>query len=292
MIPMGPVEVRQLRDTIERHWTALAIRTFGPTAVGSSQDEIMQLVREGILDPSAISMIDPVQDAYLLGFFRRRFVEAGVDPSQISWQILHEYIEYRPLPLTEMERGAIEAARQWAAQYCVGLGNRIEEEVIGIVGAEDQALRARMASTIEDTTMEAIEQHQTVQELAAELASRTGDWTRDWHRIAATELQRAQEFGAARDIEKEFGATARVSKIPNPDACEECIEAYIGSDGKPKVFTLDELIRNGTNRGRRKAAWLPTLDPLHPWCHCRLVYVPQGFHFGDDYVLEPDRTMP
>ena len=53
--------------------------------------------------------------------------------------------------------------------------------------------------------------------------------------------------------------------------CQHCIRLYLtaGIGSEPKIFTIGELIGNGTNIGRKAKDWKPTiLFPIHPWCRC------------------------
>jgi hypothetical protein len=66
-----------------------------------------------------------------------------------------------------------------------------------------------------------------------------------------------------------------------------CLKAYLGPDGKPRVFTLRELVSNGSNFGRKQKDWLPTLEAMHPWCVCDLVRLPDGWGFDEDNNMVP-----
>ena len=185
-----------------------------------------------------------------------------------------------------------DAARQRAAQYITGLGNRIVQDVQKQVLQYDHELEARMRTAVTDATEAAVLMRETTRKLAGDIGDRTGDWTRDLQRIAATELQAAHESGQAQYLRQRYGGQTRVAKIPNPDACPACKQAYLDRDGRPKVFLLDELEANGSNTGRPRDQWLPTVGPMHPWCHCTLVYVPEGMGFDDEWNLVPQERLP
>lgn len=51
----------------------------------------------------------------------------------------------------------------------------------------------------------------------------------------------------------------------------ECRKFHLNDDGTPKVYTLEELIRNGTNVGKPKSSWKPVIGKNHPSCRCRLL---------------------
>jgi len=55
--------------------------------------------------------------------------------------------------------------------------------------------------------------------------------------------------------------------------CPWCDAFYTGPDGKPKIYSLEELKANGSNHGRPKSAWQPVIGVTHPRCRCQLHYL-------------------
>ena len=53
--------------------------------------------------------------------------------------------------------------------------------------------------------------------------------------------------------------------------CQWCDKFYT-EGGKPKEYRLSELVANGSNYGKPKSAWLPTISVTHPRCRCQLHY--------------------
>lgn len=106
---------------------------------------------------------------------------------------------------------------------------------------------------------------------AGALRNRRQQFTSDWSRTAQTEMHNAKESGASLALSTYVsGDDTKVYKICQPDACDRCIAAYQNADGSPKIFTLGELRRNGSNEGRKAAEWLPVIGCLHPHCKCTL----------------------
>lgn len=70
-------------------------------------------------------------------------------------------------------------------------------------------------------------------------------------------------------------ADVRVYKevINDSSLCQWCQDFYMSADGSPIVYKLSELQRNGSNFGKPKSAWLPTVDAVHPRCRCQLHYI-------------------
>lgn len=122
--------------------------------------------------------------------------------------------------------------------------------------------------------------------IVSELREATNDMTRDWHRVAITVTKNNQLKGQAEEVIGNYGSSAKVFKRPSINCCKYCEEAYLEKGTKkPKIFTIEELIKNGTNYGRKAKDWKPVLGTMHPNCLCELGVVPEGFEFDEDGEL-------
>jgi hypothetical protein len=198
--------------------------------------------------------------------------------------------------LTGTEREAWIQARTRGAEFCRGLGNRVDEDLRTTsveVWEEDELLavpeyeeRMRMEEIIREETADAIARGESMQKLASRLGNRTGDWARNWDRIAHTELQGAHNEGVVIDAIRRSGDGVGIVRVPEPTACDDCQRVFL-EGGRPRVFTAAELVENGTNVGRPRKSWAATIWPVHPWCRCDTMVVPKGFELGDDWRLQP-----
>ena len=97
---------------------------------------------------------------------------------------------------------------------------------------------------------------------------------------------------------KNHGADAEVYFDVYPGACMACRELYLtdpeNPDSEPKIFKLSELIENGNNIGRKRADWLPTISPTHPYCRCTLNYKQPGFAWDEEVraYTKPIKRVP
>jgi hypothetical protein len=66
-------------------------------------------------------------------------------------------------------------------------------------------------------------------------------------------------------------------RVINDDRlCAWCSSFYQNKDGTPKVYTLEELLDNGSNDGKPKNEWKPVIGSTHPRCRCQLHYLLPG----------------
>lgn len=206
-----------------------------------------------------------------------------------------------PGGLGPSDAGAWQAAQESAASYIRGLGNEsagaLEATVAEVWEGETpieipiQDRRNERVREIRALTARAVAEKWTSQKLASEIGHAIGEWGRGLERIATTELQGAHNEGRVRDAAATYGSGAGIARIPEAGACDACRGLFLGPGGKPVVFSISELIANGTNVGLRAQDWKATVFPIHPFCRCDTMPVPPGFEVLADGRLrrkQPD----
>jgi len=284
----------ELRRIIEDFHLAFIAGQIGPAYVSSN--DLRRLIDAGILPPDLAYTWVP---------------ESGVVPPAVRERIEFAYnyghalgydriapnkpvpnfIAREPPKLTEQEKHARDWAERSAAETIVGLGNRVAQDFTTEAIEADAELRQKFRAAIREELDGNIERRETWRKLASELGHRTGDWARDFRRIAATEKQHAMNEGITAGLIEREGSpkSVYVAKIPAPDACEACIALHLtaGPGSPPRIFTLAELTQNGSNVGRKRAQWRAGVGPVHPWCSCTLVHVPAGWGFNEEGEMVP-----
>lgn len=61
--------------------------------------------------------------------------------------------------------------------------------------------------------------------------------------------------------------------VNDGNLCEWCRSFYMNRDGTPKIYKLQDLQKNGTNIGKPRSLWKPTVGPTHPRCRCQLQHL-------------------
>lgn len=191
----------------------------------------------------------------------------------------------RNLPswMGDSEKQAYSSAVQRAGIYARGLGNQVGEDLNSAIaegweGTEiteevNEQQRQFILDTIKQETANEIVDGRDYKALASRLADITKDYSRNWDRIARTELQAAYNEGRLLDA---IDQDSLVARFPNTSACDICLSLFV--DGENLVlFEPDQLIANGVNVGRSKENILPTLFPVHPNCRCDTLPIPRGF---------------
>lgn len=279
-----------------RKLAGLAFVVGGPGAL--PEHTLQSLVALGVMSPTVAAAIlhgdSPrlIADSFLTGLLFHRILEGGADPHDWTRDHWESEIRRRPLALTAANRDAIKFAERRVGIYCQGLANAVDAKAGTLViesltrertaaTAGDDDARNEAIDAIRDRVSQQFERRESRQWLRGELARALKDGARDVARIAETESQRAFNEGVAADVEERHGSDAWVFKRPNPNACGDCKRLYLDGE-RPIVFRLTELRANGSNFGRKKDDWLPTVDPTHPNCQCHLYHLPDGFTLDDD----------
>lgn len=315
---LTPTQLEALRAIIRDHHEAFIAGTISPTSV---PPEVLQRFIEAGLVPQDLAFITQplspkdlppstatmIEDAFKYGALigtvslphQKRTIEGQ---SYHEWKApprpvdigpltdLQNWQQQAPAPLSPAEKHAMDFASHSAASRIRGLGNRVAEDFTTRAIEGDKQLRRQFEHVIRDQVAESIGKRDTWRKLWSELGHASGDWSRDLGRIAATESMDAMIEGQSRAImERSEGGPdeVRVAKQPNPDACKDCIGHYTVGGGVPRIFTMEEITANGSNIGRKRAEWKPTLGPIHPWCACELIEVPSGWEFDAEGDLIP-----
>lgn len=198
---------------------------------------------------------------------------------KISYKDLVEYISSgQYIPLTEIERNALQIIKTQSLGSIRGIGNKIFQDVNNILINNTREEQERF---LRKQSEKLVLEKKTIRQVANDIARKTGDWNRDFDRIIQYASQTAFETGKAIALQRKYGEDVYVYKKVFYGACKHCIRLYLtkGIGSVPKVFKLNELIANGTNIGRKVDEWKPTLDPIHPYCRCQLQYINSNDNF-------------
>lgn len=261
-------QIRQIQRIINDHMEVLMQIT-----VGDGKPSPRLVKKLGL--PEAI--VDLITTSYKYG---KLGVLQGKDLSTMSESDVKKLM--RNIKLTKSQQNSVDYSKIKAQQSIDSLSQRITSSVVTMAIQSDLS----MWEAVKDVIPAAMENDTPRYKVIQELREKTGDWERDWHRVAHSEMWDAKLQGEAEAImndesplSKDKGETL-VYKRPAHNCCNKCRQLYLEKDGvTPKVFRLADLMANGTNYGKKQADWLPTLGILHPNCMCTLNVMPKDTTF-------------
>lgn len=261
--PLSMTEIQELVDEVLDHSYSFSVNFLGfepPTKM------MLRLKQKGLLLKDKFSF--PV-NAYTFQRVSDILVAAGKRPDKVPFKQMLEMA--RHVPLTRFERDQVAFVEREAARHVTGLGEGIASTLKGTAEEAHQIMRYR--TFIRETARGGLINRWSWKDLSSELGRRTGDWARDWDRIARTELQNATLDASAIKITNDNdGRDPLVYKLPRRNACRYCVALYLreGDFKKPRIFHLSTLVANGSNVGKKVAQWRPTKGIIHPHCNCNL----------------------
>jgi len=97
---------------------------------------------------------------------------------------------------------------------------------------------------------------------------------RDFERVARTEMANCFHYGSFRadQMSSKFGDNDIVYRTARPDGCKLCLTLYTGSNGTPKLYTVQELLKETTPlikvSGRGSKLYHAAIGVSHPDCLC------------------------
>lgn len=272
-------QIEKLKQIIDKHMDIIMSLTTGEGKKPSSA-----VLKKLGLPPE---FADLITDSYKYG---KLGVLKGKSLDKMSANEVEKLL--KKTSLTAAQKSAVELAQINAQQHINSLNAKVTSSVLSLAIKE----QLNMYTTVEQVVPEAIKNNTERYKVIQQLREMSGDWERDWHRVAHTEMWDAKVRGEAQAIfdgesplSSKKGET-KVFKRPGPNACSMCKKLYLEPDGiTPKIFTLSELQAYGTNYGKKQRDWVPTLGTLHPNCMCPLSVMPDGYHFNSIGQLEPDK---
>ena len=202
-----------------------------------------------------------------------------------------------PPGLTQNEQFGYVQAVQRAGEFARGLGqqagidldNKISEEwdKEQIVQEADSAQRSEMLDVIREEVAKEMIESRDARALAKRLGKRTGLYAHNWMRVARTELQGAYNDAVVLEGIEMFGEECKIARVVESNACKHCIRLF-GTSDNPIIFSVQELLENGTNVGVPVSEWKPTIWPVHPNCRCDTRMVPPGMTIRDGWMVLED----
>lgn len=229
---------------------------------------------------------DLIEYAYLYG---RLLIEQGKDlQSKPDVEIANML---KDMKVTQANQRCVDLAKMRIDQQIKSLTQRITTDVVSRAVVSDLEMYTAIAEEVEDLVNGKLSR----QRLMQELREKTKDYTRDWHRVAQTEMWTARNYGEVQAILEgkspftDKGINTNIYIRPSDICCKKCAELYLESDGvTPKVFKLSTLIKNGNNYGKKQAEWKAVIPPLHPNCQCLMNVKPDDTDFENgELVYKP-----
>lgn len=241
---LKPKTQKKIEQSLRRFVAYLKYRSVGPHAL--TRTELKDLAREGMIGANGAPKT-AIARAYLK---------------------LHGQMTVEPAPKS-MRDGAIDFLERMFSRYADKAGEGFTNDLLNQIEANLMPIKDRVEGKQVYDVLKDKDLHQ--KHLGRALKDTVENWSNRWKLIVNTELARASNYGALDAIVHNNKGTAptdiTVFKIGPSDSavCDQCKKFWFLDDFvTPRVYRLSELIANGTNIGRRRIDWKPTIDNTHP----------------------------
>lgn len=278
---LSKIQTQQLLSIINKFHAVFIAKTIGPNFL-TPQDKI--ILQAAGINLSNFTKNGLIQQSFQFGVLAEAL--GNKRAAKMNYKQFLNFIESgKFVPLTDTEEFALNHVKQRAYNDISGLGNRITSNVNNTIIQASARKRIQIEKLIKDKVQLAVENRESAQWLASELGHATGDWARDFDRIADYLLHEAYDTGRAQSILRTYGNDAKVFKDVYAGACKHCKSLYLTDpddmESKPIIYKLTDLIANGNNIGVVTANLKPVVGPTHPYCRCTLN------HFRPEFDWNP-----
>ena len=269
---LTPLQTNELLELIDVFSLKFAAHNISDEYLTDSERSLLE--KYGV---NPTNRFDYVGDAFRFGVLSQALGTKAA--KKMSYDQLKRYVgskQFVPLDTRELE--ALESVKNYAYNQIKGLGNKIKGNYLEVKIEADRIQRAEYEGVIRGSAEDAILNRKSLKQMASDIGHKTGDWARDLDRISDHVLHTAHTQGRAQQIIKQSGSKAQVYVHVFDQACKQCVKLFLkeGAGSEPKLFTLSQLEKIGTNVGRKVSEWKATLPPVHPYCRCELETIHEG----------------
>ena len=260
--------LRLIDEILKKYHSAITIKYAGSESV--SPEDVSKLLAEGIIKPQDIEG-SVVSDAWLMGKLREILPEKELEklsPAEFKSR-------YRGIisTLTDEEKKKLGVLRDQAAASMVAMSDSARNTMkTSLLNLTFEHMTEYLGEPVKNILEENYIQNKGLGKLVSALKKQAGDFSSKWDRTATTEMTKIINASmadtiVARNKDKtndEIHCFFHV--VHDAKLCPRCHSLYLNSDGTPKIFTMSELIANGSNYGKKQTDWNPNLQTMHPRC--------------------------
>jgi len=255
--------LEKIREIIEKNYSKLVISTLGRGVF--SQKELRQLKEEGV---------DVSNDTSLLSLiYNHNFINSPIDsrsPTSVE-EMKGQQSQPGITPSGEAHDYTLENLNDKTRQLIDKLRGDVQTRLEGIIRDNNDSYKLEALQNLDRSEIaDQLVKESTLGRVKQRLRDTTKDGTRDWMRVALTEMSNAIGTGSVdrivsdnRDNDLEDVYVYRVI-VGDDLTCKWCRKFYGDVGEAPKVYKLSTLLANGSNYGKKSDTWGPVIGATHP----------------------------
>lgn len=256
---LRPSTLKKIKQLTRLFVNYLKYRTVGPHIL--SKKELKDLVRTGYISST----------------------KASKTAISVAYNKTHQQFSNQIAPKTTRD-GAIDYLERMFERYADKAGQQLETDILGQIESQVMPFVNREEGRHVYDLLRDKDIHKKY--LGAALKDKVQDWNNRWKLIVDTELARASNYGSMDAIfannKDKTPDEVYVYKVGPSDGvtCKYCYQFWFMPDKvTPRIYKMSELIANGSNVGKKKKDWKPTVDLTHPNGRHVMVEIKKGWGF-------------
>ena len=274
-----------IREIIQKHYARLAISVLGHDVL--SEKELKELQSQGVDTSNKDSLLSLV--------YHHNFINHPID--EIAPKSVEDMKAQQSViglkPQGQAHEYTVENINDKTKQYIEKLKLDTMTRVEGIIRENNDAYKMDALQNLDrQDALDELMKESSLGKLKQKLKDASGDGTRDWMRVAITEMSNAIGIASVdrivsdnRDADLEDVYVFRIT-VKDAKTCKWCRRFYDDADGSPKLYRLSTLLANGSNYGKRTDSWEPVIGATHPNERCsQMIELKPGFK------LQPDGSV-
>lgn len=262
--------IEKIREIIGKHYARLAVSVLGRDAL--SEKELKELEAQGIDTSNKDSLLSLV--------YNHNFINHPVDdisPKSVEDMKSQQSVQGLT-PKGEAHEYTLENINDKTKQYIEKLKLDMMTKVEAIIRENNDSYKMDALQNLDrQDVLDELMKESSLGKLKQKLKDTSGEGSRDWLRVAITEMSNAIGIASVdrivsdnRDSDLDEVYVFRIT-VKDAKTCKWCRRFYDDDDGSPKLYRLSSLLANGSNYGKKTDEWQAVIGATHPNERCSQV---------------------
>lgn len=277
--------IEKIREIIQKHYARLVVSVLGNQVL--STKELAELRSLGVDTSNNDSLLSLV--------YNHNFINHPVD--DISPRSVEDMKGQQSVsglvPKGEAHSYTIENINDKTKQHIDKLKIDMMTKIEGIIRENNDSYKMNALQNLDrPDEFDDLVKESSLGKLKQKLKDTSKEGSRDWTRVAITEMSNAIGIASVDRIVSD-NATKELDDVyvfritvKDSKTCKWCRRFYDDQDGSPKLYRLSTLLDNGSNYGKKTDAWGPVIGATHPNERCS-----QMIELKPGYALQSDGSV-
>lgn len=271
--------LEKIRKIISKHYNRLSISIIGSGIL--SRDEVKELERQGYDVSNNESLMELIYNHNFINTIGSSNIPTSLQDMKSQQKVPNV------IPVGEAHNYTVESLNETVDLYIDKLKLDVTSRIEGIIRQNNDEYKMNALQNLDRSEFaDMLVKESSLGKVRQKLRDTAKDATRDWQRVALTEMGNAIGIASVDRIvsqnkDKEL-KEVYVYRIPVNDSktCKYCRRFY-NSDSSYKIYRLSTLLSNGTNYGKKTDQWSAVIGSTHPNSRTsQVIEIPPGWAIG------------